>query len=340
MTRESGRPVTARPAEVKPDGLAPAILTRGLSRSFGGRPALESLDLTVGSGEMFCIVGPDGAGKSTTVRLLCGILEPTAGDANILGLSLTRDADAIRTKVGYLSQAFTLYGDLTVDENIEFFASLHGVRDFSQRRNELLEFSRLTGARGRLAGNLSGGMKKKLALACTLIHTPAIVFLDEPSTGVDPVSRGEFWSILSDILAQGITVVLTTPYLDEAERCDRVAMLHRGRLVRVGSPDEIRACMPGVVFTISCDRPREAYAVLRSRWPSTNVVLTGGAIRFWSAAGRSDVDEAARLLGDRGHGCAGITEAEPTLDDVFVALLSERGEAGEADAEGRAGGGG
>jgi ABC-2 type transport system ATP-binding protein len=301
---------------------APVIETRGLARSFDGAPAVESLDLTVVSGEMFCIVGPDGAGKSTTIRLLSGILAPTGGEGTVLGLDLRRDLDAIRARVGYLSQAFTLYGDLTVDENIEFFATLHGVHDFSARRDELLDFTRLSAARERLAAHLSGGMKKKLALACTLVHTPDIVFLDEPSTGVDPVSRGEFWSILSDILAQGITVVLTTPYLDEAERCDRVGLLHRGRFMTIGPPGEIAKSMPGAVFTIRCDRPRDAYADLRSRWSSSNVVLVGDAIRFWSAGGRDDADAALGLLREHGHAPVELREAEPTLDDAFVALLS------------------
>lgn len=307
---------------------APVIETRGLARSFDGAPAVESLDLTVVSGEMFCIVGPDGAGKSTTIRLLSGILAPTGGEGTVLGFDLRRDLDAIRARVGYLSQAFTLYGDLTVDENIEFFATLHGVRHFSARRDELLDFTRLSPARERLAAHLSGGMKKKLALACTLVHTPDIVFLDEPSTGVDPVSRGEFWSILSDILSQGITVVLTTPYLDEAERCDRVGLLHRGRFMTIGRPREITRSMPGAVFTIACDRPRDAYADLRSRWASSNVVLVGDAIRFWSADGRADA--ALALLRERGHAPAELRESEPTLDDAFVALLSVRPEGGEA----------
>ena len=190
------------------------IETHGLGRTFGAVAAVRDLTLTLGKGEFFGLVGPDGAGKSTAIRLLCGILQPSSGDGTILGHDLRRDVEAIKARIGYLSQAFTLYGDLTVDENIEFFADLHGVENFKVRRDELLAFTRLDPFHKRLAQALSGGMKKKLALACALIHTPEILLLDEPSTGVDPVSRGEFWLILKDLLNRGITIVMTTPYLD------------------------------------------------------------------------------------------------------------------------------
>ena len=199
------------------------ISTRGLARSFGETKAVVALDLEVRRGELYGLVGPDGAGKSTAIRLLCGLLKAQGGHGQVLGYALDTQAEAIKAHIGYLSQNFTLYGDLSVDENLEFFAELHGVREFRSRRDELLEFTRLKPFRARLAQALSGGMKKKLALACTLIHTPALIFLDEPSTGVDPVSRREFWTILSQVREQGVTVFMTTPYLDEAERCHRIA---------------------------------------------------------------------------------------------------------------------
>ncbi len=306
------------------DGNAFAIETHALARSFAGKPAIENLDLTVTAGEMFCLVGPDGAGKSTAIRLLCGILEPTGGEARVLGLDLAQEARAVRARVGYLSQEFTLYGDLTVDENIDFFARLHGVHQHRARGNELLEFTRLTEARGRLAGNLSGGMKKKLALACTLIHTPEIIFLDEPSTGVDPVSRGEFWNILSGVLDQGMTIIMTTPYLDEAERCDRVGLLHHGGLIATGRPDEVRATMPGAVYTIECPDIKAAYRSLRSQWDSVHLVLAQNRVRFWSPRGEVGASEARRLLETEGLGPVAMDSADPTLEDAFVALLSVR----------------
>jgi ABC-2 type transport system ATP-binding protein len=301
-----------------------AVETRGLSRSFEGVPALMSLDLTIPAGEMFGLVGPDGAGKTTTIRVLCTILEPTDGEATVTGLDLRTDGVTIRTRVGYLSQTFTLYGDLTVDENLEFFAALHGVRDFKPRREELLDFTRLTVARDRLAEALSGGMKKKLALACTLIHSPDILFLDEPTTGVDPVSRGEFWNILIGVLDRGTTVVMTTPYLDEAERCDRVGLLHEGRLITVGAPEDIRRAMPGGVFRIDSPDPKSAYLVLRERWPPTDLVLRESGIRLWARGGERDAVEAADYLRARGAGPVSFDAVEPSFEDAFVALISSR----------------
>jgi ABC-2 type transport system ATP-binding protein len=240
----------------------PAILTQGLARSFGPVTAVAGLDLEVHRGEMFGLVGPDSAGKSTAIRLLCGILKPTGGKGRVLGIDLTTEAEKIKSRIGYLSQSFTLYGDLTVDENIEFFADIHGVKGFRKRRDELLDFTRLTPFRKRLAQTLSGGMKKKLALVCTLVHTPEIIFLDEPSTGVDPVSRGEFWNILSGILEEGVTILMTTPYLDEADRCHRIALIHKGRIIRIGTPDEVKAALPGKVFKIECANLNSAYKTL------------------------------------------------------------------------------
>ena len=298
-----------------------AIETGGLMRAFGDVTAVSGMDLSVRKGEMFGLVGPDGAGKSTAIRLLCGILKPTGGKGSVLGFDLASQPEQIKKRIGYLSQGFTLYGDLTVDENIEFFAELHGVNNFAERRQELLSFTRLTPFRDRLAQALSGGMKKKLALACTLIHTPELIFLDEPSTGVDPVSRGEFWNILSGVLAQGVTVFMTTPYIDEAERCNRVGLMHRGRVFMVGTPDEVRAAMPGAVYAITCPAPAAAYKAMRGAWPFSQLVLYGNRIKLWSVDGEPGAKRAMDWLNSHDFGPASFTGEAPSLEDSFVALV-------------------
>jgi ABC-2 type transport system ATP-binding protein len=309
----------------------PAILTTGLSRSFDKVTAVAGLDLKVEHGEMYGLVGPDSAGKSTAIRLLCGILKPSGGEGHVLGFDLTREAEMIKSRIGYLSQSFTLYGDLTIDENIEFFAEIHGVKGFRKRRDELLDFTRLTPFRKRLAQALSGGMKKKLALACTLIHTPEIIFLDEPSTGVDPVSRGEFWNILSGILEQGVTIFMTTPYLDEADRCHRIGLMHKGRIIRTGTPDEVKAALPGKVFRIDCPDPNGAYKALKQKWPAASLVLYGDRLNLWAPGGEDESRKTVAWLEKERLGPVTISAIPPSLEDVFVALLgSETPSGGES----------
>jgi ABC-2 type transport system ATP-binding protein len=241
----------------------PAVAIHGLTKKFDGILAVDGLSLTIEPGEMFCLVGPDGAGKTTTIRMLCGIIRPTSGGAKVFGNDVVEDNEIVKRQIGYFSQRFTLYGDLTVDENIEFFAEIHDVPAYEERREELLEFTRLTAYRKRLAEKLSGGMKQKLALACTLVHTPKVIFLDEPTTGVDVVSRRDFWKILSSLLRTGITIVTTTPYLDEAERASRVGLIDQGRLVVVDTPPNIKGLMRGTVVEIVCDDIRAAFAKLK-----------------------------------------------------------------------------
>jgi ABC-2 type transport system ATP-binding protein len=300
-----------------------AVLTKDLTKSFGPVNAVNGLNLAVERGEMFGLVGPDGAGKSTTIRMLCGLLNATSGRGWVAGFDLEREKQLIKSQIGYLSQNFTLYGDLTVDENLEFFARIHGVKKYAGRREELLEFTRLTPFRGRLAEALSGGMKKKLALACTLIHTPRILFLDEPSTGVDPVSRGELWSILSAILDQGITVFMTTPYLDEADRCHRVGLIHRGRLIMLAAPDEIKKAMPGAVYDLQCDDITAAYRLLRAQLPATKLVLYGDRLRLWTDGGDRAAGETVDLLRQANIRNATMSVSEPSLEDAFVALVEQ-----------------
>jgi ABC-2 type transport system ATP-binding protein len=225
--------------------MSAAIEVTSATKRYGATEALSAVTLDVRRGEMFGLIGSDGAGKTTTIRLMCGLLRADAGTIRVLGHDPVREHRAVTQRVGYLSQRFSLYGDLTIDENIAFFAEIHGVRDFQQRRDQLLDMTQLTPFRTRLAERLSGGMKQKLALACTLVHEPELILLDEPTTGVDPVSRREFWKLLSEFLSRGITILMSTPYLDEAERCSRVALLHEGRVLACDEPSRLRAEMPG-----------------------------------------------------------------------------------------------
>src|SRR5438552_8949495 len=212
---------------------------------------------------MVGLIGPDGAGKTTTIRIICGLLRPDAGTVRVLDLDPARDHRRLTASVGYLSQTFSLYGDLSIDENIAFFAEIHGVRDYRSRRDRLLELTQLMPFRTRPADRLSGGIKLKLALACTLVHAPSLIVLDEPTTGVDPVSRREFWKLLSEFLSQGITVVMATPYLDEAERCSRVALLHDGRLLACDRPGALRLTLSGALYEVGVREHRQIAPVLR-----------------------------------------------------------------------------
>jgi ABC-2 type transport system ATP-binding protein len=271
---------------------------------------------------MFGLVGPDGAGKTTTIRMLCGILLPSAGSARVLGLDIVSDADRVKRQIGYLSQRFSLYGDLSVDENIEFFAEINGVNDFARRREELLEFTRLTPFRGRLAGQLSGGMKQKLALACTLVHTPRVIFLDEPTTGVDPVSRRDFWRILQALLTEGITIVMTTPYLDEAERCTRVALMNAGRLMTVDTPERLKAQMRGEIVEIVCGRAREAFALLKAQAPEREVQMFGDRLNVIVESSSRERPALEQALRAGGVSIASSRVISPSLENVFISLLT------------------
>jgi ABC-2 type transport system ATP-binding protein len=235
---------------------------------------------------MFGLIGPDGAGKTTLIRVMAGLLAPTSGRVRVLGRDPLREHRAITERVGYLSQRFSLYGDLSIDENITFFAEIHGLRRYDERRERLLELTQLGPFRSRLADQLSGGMKQKLALACTLVHRPDLILLDEPTTGVDPVSRREFWKLLSEFLAEGLTIVMATPYLDEAERCSRVALLHEGRLLALDDPTRLRAEYPAEVFEVLGHPPDRLGAVV---------------------AALPEIDDARRLANECTFDCTAVT---------------------------------
>ena len=291
-------------------------------KSYGEIKAVNGISFQIHKGEMFGLVGPDGAGKTTTIRILCGLLKPDSGSAEMLGLELSKNKNEIQDKVGYLSQKFSLYGDLTVDENIEFFADIHNVLDFEDRRNELLEFTRLTPFRERLADNLSGGMKQKLALACSLIHRPKILFLDEPTTGVDPVSRRDFWKILSNLLKDGITILMTTPYLDEAERCNRVALMDKGKIIVLDNPKAVKDSIKKVIAEIICTNVRNAYKLVKDELKK-EVQLFGDRINVLLEKDSNEYELIEKFLNKNSIEVISHRMIPPSLENVFIHLVEE-----------------
>jgi ABC-2 type transport system ATP-binding protein len=297
-------------------------------KRYGGTTAVRDLSLSVAPGEMFGLIGPDGAGKTTTIRLICGLLQPDSGSVRVLGLDPVREHRRLTDSVGYLSQRFSLYSDLTIDENVSFFAEIHGVADYRAQRDRLLEMTQLAPFRSRLADRLSGGMKQKLALACTLIHQPALIVLDEPTTGVDPMSRREFWKLLSEFLSQGITIVMATPYLDEAERCGRVALLHEGRLLAMDRPGALRTTLPGALYEVIASDHRRAPAILRAVPGVSDVQMFGERAHVRLNTPARDEAAAEELSSPLIRAGLRVTSVRPiatSLEDVFIARLHKEG---------------
>ncbi len=304
-----------------------AIRAENLTRSFGPFTAVDGVTFRVAEGEIFGLVGPDGAGKTTTMRLLTSIMDPSGGDAWVLGHHTVREAETIKEQIGYMSQRFGLYPDLTVLENLTFYADIYGVprKGRQERVERLLAFSNLTPFKKRLAGNLSGGMKQKLGLACALIHTPQVLFLDEPTNGVDPVSRRDFWRILYQLLREKVTIFVSTAYLDEAERCNRVAMIHRGKLLACGTPDEVKQLMQGGILEVRTPHPRAATALLREHLGAESVGMFGDRVHVVSRDLERTTDEVQAILTQAGLPPVSIRPIEPSLEDVFVSVLGQEG---------------
>jgi ABC-2 type transport system ATP-binding protein len=306
------------------------ITATGLARSYGRGTrkveAVRELDLQVPRGEIFGLVGPDGAGKTTTIQMLCGILTPTAGTATIAGVDVTGGSAQLGGKIGYMSEGFTLYGSLSVEENLDFFAELYKVPAAlaAERKQRLLRFARLEPARRRRAEHLSGGMKKKLALACTLIYQPEVLFLDEPTTGVDPVSRQEFWKILYEFLAEGITIFVTTPYMDEAERCHQVALMRQGRLIACDTPAVLKQRLRGTAVDLIAYPQTRAVTYLRQTPGVSQVQAFGERLHLLLTDGQSPEETFLPQLADAGIQVAEWQTAAPTLEDVFIAAIEEQ----------------
>jgi ABC-2 type transport system ATP-binding protein len=305
------------------ENIAGAIEIRGAQKKFGDVIAVDNLSLDVRKGEMFALVGPDGAGKTTVIRMLCGVSRPTSGSIHVLGYDVTKEPEEVKKRIGYLSQKFSLYGDLTIDENIEFFADIHGVTGYKDRRNELLEFTRLTPFRGRLAEKLSGGMKQKLALACTLIHTPEVLLLDEPTTGVDPVSRRDFWKVLAHLLKTGMTIMMTTPYLDEAERCNRVTMMSEGKNLITDTPAGLKKVMKGEIVEIVCADVRGSFERVRAMPLVMEAQAFGDRLNVLVGNAGRDVPPLLGTMKKEHVEVQSWRVVPPSLENVFISLMAD-----------------
>ncbi len=302
---------------------APTIEVTGAVKRFGLVTALAGVSFKARRGEVLGLLGPDGAGKSTLMRLLSGVMSPDEGQISIAGSDVVHNPESAKPHLGYLPQRFALYLDLTVAENLRFCAELFGVRkrEYRERADRLLAITRLAPFTERLAGKLSGGMKQKLGLMCALIHTPEVLLLDEPTTGVDPASRRDFWELIHDLPAQGVTVLVSTPYMDEAERCDRLVLLNRGKLLADGTPAELRAAVEGNLFSITVQPQRSARGVLKALEYVQSVIVFGDSLHI---ATWSDVETSALVdaLDQAGLKVAQAEQIEPGLEDAFTAALA------------------
>ena len=290
----------------------PIVQTRDLTRRFGELTAVDRLNIAVARGEIFGLVGPDGAGKTTTLRLLSTLLDPTSGSAEVAGHDVAREPDAVKDQIGYMAQRFGLYGDLTVDENMEFYSDLFGITraERVEMLPNLLRMTRMEPFRARQAGRLSGGMKQKLALMCTLLHRPQVLFLDEPTNGVDPVSRRDFWAILYQLVQDGMTVFITTAYLDEAERCNRLAFLDKGRLIQCDTPRALKSSLKERCYEIAGTDLRAVRKTLSGQ-PGVLSVEPSGPVLHAFALQQPEVAGAA------------IREIVPSMEDIFIALVKK-----------------
>jgi ABC-2 type transport system ATP-binding protein len=303
--------------------MAPILSIKGITRTFGPITAVDHLSLDIEPGELFGLIGPDGAGKTTAIRLMLGILKPDSGEGRVGPFDLRREAESISSLTGYVSQRFSLYGELTVEENLRLFADLYAVskQDRVPRLQRLMQFSRLEPFRTRLASNLSGGMRQKLALSCSLIHTPKLLFLDEPTTGVDPVSRRDLWRLLFDLWQEGVTIIVSTPYMDEAERCTRVGFLSQGKLVASGRPEELRRAFRGTILEVFSDQRFAAKDALEHSPHVVDVNLFGEGIHVTVQDDPAAAElETRNLLAARNIEVRSIQRVDPSIEDVFFQL--------------------
>jgi ABC-2 type transport system ATP-binding protein len=297
----------------------------GVSRRFGAVQAVKNFSLAVAEGEIFGLLGPDGAGKTTTLRMLAGLIDPDSGSVKVAGLEVKDHIDAVKDQIGYMAQRFGLYGDLTVEENMVFYSDLFGLpkaaRD--QLMGEFLDMTRMTPFRQRAAAKLSGGMKQKLALMCTLVHTPRVLFLDEPTNGVDPLSRRDFWIILKQLAEGGMTIFVTTSYLDEAERCDRLGLMNKGLLIRVDTPAQLRASWAPYCFRVETEDKRGARAALQTMAGVLAAEPAGADLHVYLDPAGADARALESALHTQGFAPASLVANDPSLEDVFIAAIQQ-----------------
>jgi len=299
------------------------IETENLTKRFKKVTAVDRLNLTIERGEIFGLVGPDGAGKTTTFRLLTAIMNPTEGRATVAGYDTVKEPEEIKKLIGYMPQRFSLYGDLSVMENLHFFADIFEVRgtEREERIRTLLHFSRLEEFQGRRADHLSGGMQKKLALACTLVHKPQILFLDEPTTGVDPISRREFWDILSNLHLEGVTLLVSTPYMDEAERCSRVGLMFEGKMIVCDEPEKVKGLVRGEVIELRPQPLPKAWEIIEGWEGALDVLVYGGLLHVFVEDGERGMRQLETLLASHGVSVEGVRQIRPRMEEAFISLI-------------------
>jgi ABC-2 type transport system ATP-binding protein len=298
-----------------------------LQKRFGSLVAIDNLSLTVEKGEMVGLVGPDGAGKTTLMRILSAILAPTSGSAKVAGFDIIKDAEKLKEKIGYMPQRFGLYEDLTVEENLDFFSELYQLpkKKKEEKYKEVFKFSQLEPFKDFLAGNLSGGMKQKLALSCVLLHTPEVLLLDEPTRGVDPLSRRDFWRILFEQQKSGMTIFISTSYMDEAERCQKISFLDKGRLIAYQTPIKLKKIMDRILYEMSCTKPREAKSVLEKEEDIFGVSLFGQKMHF-TLKDEKLLENINSKLKDMDIQIFSLNEIKPSLEDIFIFLKQSKAE--------------
>ena len=321
----------SQPAACVPESLAhsdDAIVVSGMRKTFGDFAAVDGIDLTVKKGEIFGFLGPNGSGKTTTIRMLCGVIEPTSGGARVMGYDVCSEAEKVRANIGYMSQKFSLFQDLTVDENLKFYGGIYGLsaEKLAERREYILDMADLRGREKELTGNLSVGWKQRLALGCATIHEPKLIFLDEPTSGVDPTARRQFWELLYELASGGVTLFVTTHYMDEATHCNRLAFIYRGNIIAEGTPQEVKAdLMADTILQIAVDRGEDALAALEELPVVEEAYMQGSLVHV--NLGRNSAGDAAlpAFLADRGFTVTGIERVDPTLEDAFVHLVTQQG---------------